>query len=124
MNTFAIGVATALTLATVGMSTAAPVPSAPATTCQQQLNDLGQTWSDVLPFSPAKPAQARVLGRQGHAHGGMEYNYMVSQFRQAAAACAAGEEHTAMLRLDTVRAIMKLPAVAHPEAHHYLAAAR
>jgi hypothetical protein len=117
MKTFVIGLATALTLAAAGASAQTSGPAAPPTTCQQQLVDLQKTWSDVFP--PAKPSAARVQGREGHAHSGIEYAYMSRQFRQATAACKAGEGHAAMLRMDVIRAILKLPEVAHPAARNY-----
>jgi len=123
MNTATIAFATAIMLAAAGASaqTAAQAPAqaaAPAI-CKQQLADLEKTWREVLPFSPQKPSPAQVAGRQGHTHPGIEYNYMSTQMRQARQDCDAGREHEAMLRMDVVRAIMKLPEVAHPAAHNY-----
>ncbi len=100
----------------------AQTPASTAMLCRQQLADLTATWTTLMPNVPSKPLVAQVPGRQGHTHTGIDYNYMSSQFRQAAHACDAGHEHEAMRHMDAVRTTMRLPAVAYPAAHHYQAA--
>jgi hypothetical protein len=118
MKTATIAFAAAVLMAAAGASAQTPAatdraPIAP-TACKQQLADFDTTWREVMPFSPGKPSQAQVMGRKGHAHTGIDYNYMSLQMRLAGQDCNAGREHEAMLRMDVVRSIMKLPEVAHP----------
>ena len=119
MKTFALGLGLALALA----ASAASAQTTPAATapmaCQQQLADLQKIWSDDMPVAPSKPAPSQVVGKLGHVHSGIDYNYMVRQFRAAEADCNSGLEHDAMLHMDVIRAVMRLPAVAHPAAHNY-----
>jgi len=120
MKTVTVALAAAFVLAATGASAQPPADNAPApATCKQQLDDLSKTLSNLMPFSPAKPSQGRVMGHQGHTHTGIDYNYMNTQMRLARQDCKAGKEHEAMLRMDVVRAVMKLPEVAHPASHNY-----
>ena len=122
MKTATIAFAAAIVMAAAGASAQTPptaqAPGGPMA-CKQQLADLDREWSADLPFAPSKASPAQVVGRNGHAHTGIDYDYMSRQMRLAGHDCDAGREHEAMLRMDAVRAIMKLPEVAHPASHNY-----
>jgi hypothetical protein len=119
MKTITVAVAAAFTLITAGayaQTTPQRAPVAPAA-CQQQLDELSKTLSRLMPFGLEKPGQGKVMGHNGHTHTGIEYNDMNAQMRRARQDCQAGKEHEAMLRMDVVRAIMRLPEVEHPTSH-------
>jgi len=122
MKTITVALAAAIILAAAGASAQPPADTAPGAapaTCKQQLDELSKTLSNLMPFSPGKPSQGQVMGHQGHAHTGIDYNYMNTQMRLARQDCNAGKAHEAMLLMDVVRAVMKLPEVAHPASHNY-----
>jgi len=126
MKTTTIALTAAFVLAAAGASAQTPAANAPAApsaappaTCQQQLDELSKTLSPLMPFGLEKPAQGKVMGHKGHTHTGIDYNYMNTQMRRAQQDCKAGKEHEAMLRMDVVRAVMKLPEVEHPASHNY-----
>ena len=87
--------------------------------CKKQVDDLGREWAATGLPAPDKPAQARVAGKKGHEHTGAEVNYMRNQTMRASHLCQEGKEHEAMLRMDVVRAWLKLPEVQHPAEHKY-----
>ncbi len=117
---FALAAAFALTVAGASAQTTTPnAPAAVPATCQQQLDELSKTLNTLMPFGQDKPAQGKVMGHNGHTHTGVDYNYMNIQMRRAQQDCKAGKEHEAMLRMDAVRAVMKLPEVDHPASHNY-----
>ena len=79
----------AIGLAMVGLPS---MSRAADTSCSAALQDLGARW-DAMGFSaPAKPSQALVVGRGGYTISGMDYQRMQSEMRQAASACAAGND--------------------------------
>lgn len=122
MKTTVFALAAAFTLTAAGVSAQTTAPSAPAAapaTCQQELEELSKTLNTLMPFGLEKPAQGKVMGQKGHTHTGIEYNIMNTQMRRAQRDCKAGKEHEAMLRMDVVRAVMKLPEVEHPVSHNY-----
>lgn len=98
---------------------AAGAPAAAPAACQQQLGDLSKELNTLMPYGLEKPAQGQVIGHNGHTHTGIDYTYMNTQMRRAHQDCKAGKEHEAMLRMDVVRAVMKLPEVEHPASHSY-----
>jgi hypothetical protein len=121
MKTMIIALAAAFVLAIAGASAqtpAATTSAAPPATCQAQLDDLSRTLSRLMPFGLEKPAQGKVMGHNGHTHTGIDYNYMNTQMRRAQQDCKAGKPHEAMLRMDVVRAVMRLPEVGHPASHN------
>ena len=115
-------------LATMGLAGLGPARAATpvqgSQTCSQELTTLSGQWNDIGLPSPTKPAQARVAGRGGHVHSGGEVTFMRGQFNRAARLCKDGNEHEAMLRMDVVRAILKLSEVQHPAGHNYTPPAR
>ena len=110
----------ALTLVAIGPVRAAE-PPAGSQTCSQELTVLSGQWNAIGLPPPEKPGQARVDGRGGHAHTAGEVSFMRNQIGRAARLCKDGNEHEAMLRMDVVRAILKLAEVQHPTAHNYVA---
>lgn len=54
-----------------------------------------------------------------HVHTALEVWYMRSQLRLALRLCQEGKDHEAMVRVDVVRAWLKLPEVRHPVDHRY-----
>lgn len=115
MKTTLFVLAAAFTLAAASASAQTAAPA----TCQQELEELSKTLNTLMPFGLEKPAQGKVQGYKGHTHTGIDYNYMNTQMRRAQRDCKAGKEHEAMLRMDVVRAVMKLPEVEHPASHNY-----
>lgn len=97
----------------------AATPAIAQGTCQQQLARLSQQWNAIGLPPPSKSGQAMVTGKYGHQHTGGEVTFMRNQLRSAGHLCKAGHEHEAMLRMDIVRAYLKLPEVAHPPSHRY-----
>ena len=87
--------------------------------CTQQLDDLTKEWR-AISFPSGKPSQAVSQGKMGHRHAGSEVNFMREQINMAAHLCKDGKEHEAMLRMDVVRAWLKLPEVQHPASHRYM----
>ena len=85
--------------------------------CVNQLNRLVDQWKSIaVPGAP----DARTSGSQaGHEHIAREVEYMRGQVRSALRLCNEGKEHEAMLRMDVVRAWLKLPEVQHPRDHRY-----
>ena len=87
--------------------------------CAEQLSDLAKTWGAISFPTPERPSQQIVVGKGGHVHTGPEVLYMKKQITFAAHLCKSGNEHEAMLRMDVVRAWLKLPEVEHPPEHAY-----
>ena len=86
--------------------------------CMQQLDDLTNDWNAIGFVNPKQNAQI-VEGQGGHVHTGAQVQYMKTQMTMASHLCKKGEEHEAMLRMDVVRAWLKLPEVQHPAEHGY-----
>ena len=95
-------------------------PPAGSQACSQELDALSGQWNAIGLPPPEKPGQPRVNGRGGHSHTAGEVNFMRNQIGRAARLCKDGNEHEAMLRMDVVRAILKLAEVQHPAAHNYV----
>ena len=85
--------------------------------CKKQIDDLNRDWAATGLPAPDKPGQTRVAGKKGHEHTGAEVTYMRNQRMKAAHLCQEGNEHEAMLRMDVIRAWLKLPEVQHPAEH-------
>jgi hypothetical protein len=86
--------------------------------CDQQVKELSDRWRGMA-FSPeADPVgQMRSYGWKNHAHSKDEATVVELQLSKAARLCEEGKQHEAMLRMDVVRAILRLPAVEHPSSH-------
>ncbi len=105
----------------IGIGPAKAADSPPGEqTCSQKLSVVSGHWTAIGLASPEKPGQARVSGTGGHFHAGGEVNFMREQMSKAARLCMDGKEHEAMLRMDVVRALLKLAEVQHPASHGYV----
>lgn len=103
----------ALTAIAAGVANAQP--GAANDSCKKRLDDLVAQWRSIaVPGTPPENAQSAR-----HGHTALEVWYMRSQLRLAARSCEQGDEHEAMLRMDVVRAWLKLPEVSHPADHWY-----
>ena len=102
-------------LAIVLMAGLAPSASAEQR-CVDQLNDLVNQWKSIA--VPASGSKKSGSG-QAHEHTAREVEYMRRQIRLAQRLCNEDKAHEAMLRMDVVRAWLKLPEVQHPPDHRY-----
>jgi hypothetical protein len=84
--------------------------------CTAALNKLVHDWTSIaVPGStPTGPNQS---SEPEHEHDAQEVWYMRSQIRLALRLCNEGKTHEALLRMDVVRAWLKLPEVEHPADH-------
>ena len=83
--------------------------------CVAELNQLVRAWTSIaVPGTAASPDQSSP---PEHEHEAREVWYMRSQIRLALRLCDEGKSHEAMLRMDVVRAWLKLPEVQHPADH-------
>lgn len=97
----------ALVIATIGL----PGIARATDTCRSALEDLVTEWRSIaVPGKPEPP---------DHAHTALEVWYMRGQLRLALRSCEEGKDHEAMLRMDFVRAWLRLPEVRHPADHRY-----
>ena len=87
--------------------------------CTSSLNKLVQDWTSIAVPGPA-PTGPNQSSELEHEHDAQEVWYMRSQIRLALRLCNEGKTHEAMLRMDVVRAWLKLPEVAHPADHRRL----
>jgi len=95
-----------------GIANAQPGPANDS--CKMRLDSLVAEWRSIaVPGTPAESESAR------HSHTALEVWYMRSQLRLARRSCEEGDEHEAMLRMDVVRAWLRLPEVSHPADHRY-----
>lgn len=106
-------------VASIAVAAAAAVaiaqPGAAIDSCKKRLDDVVTEWRSIaVPGNPSANAQATR-----HGHTALEVWYMRSQLRLAFRACEDGDEHEAMLRIDVVRAWLRLPEVSHPADHRY-----
>jgi len=84
--------------------------------CTAALSKLVHEWSSIAIPGPAAPGPNRSSEPE-HEHDAQEVWYMRSQIRLALRLCNEGKTHEAMLRMDVVRAWLKLPEVEHPVDH-------
>lgn len=85
-------------------------------TCVAELNKLVHDWRSIaVPGVPA--VGANPSSKPAHYHDAGEVWYMRSQIRLALRLCNENKSHEAMLRMDVVRAWLKLPEVQHPADH-------
>src|SRR5512139_2756429 len=84
--------------------------------CVAELNKLVRDWTSIaVPGTAATgPDQSST---PDHEHDAREVWYMRSQIRLALRLCNEDKTHEAMLRMDVVRAWLKLPEVQHPADH-------
>lgn len=104
----------AVTAVALVAAIAAPASASPA--CEAQVAEMQAAWKAV-PHPYSKMAERKTRG--DHDHNVMAETYMTGQMKQAEAQCKAGNDHEALLRLDVVRAWLKLPEIAHPAEHGY-----
>lgn len=84
--------------------------------CAAALNKLVHDWTSIaVPGTAANDPDQ--LSAPEHEHDAREVWYMRSQIRRALRLCNEGKTHEAMLRMDIVRAWLKLPEVEHPADH-------
>ncbi len=79
----------------------------PAAACTTALDAVTADWRAASFSSPAKPAQARVLGAGGHETSGADYRQTMQAIRHAAAACRAGDQVTALRWTETAQALLQ-----------------
>jgi len=84
--------------------------------CTAALNQLVQDWTSIAVPGPT-PTGPNQTSAPEHEHDAQEVWYMRSQIRLALRLCREGKAHEAMLRMDVVRAWLKLPEVEHPMDH-------
>lgn len=88
--------------------------------CKQRLAEVKAEWkASPIPVNAHRAAGWGSNGGKNHDHPGMVTNYMQRQLAAAEEACAKGEGHNALLRVDLVRAWLKLPFEEHPASHNY-----
>ena len=84
--------------------------------------------SEIYSFSRSKgwgrtrvPPNTVMTDKHGHAHTHTVADLTVIRDQMAIAVqlCKEGQDHEAMLRMDEIRALMKLPEVGHPASHNY-----
>ncbi len=93
-----ITAATALMLA-IG----SPPASAQDASCAARLQHITAEW-DAIGFAlPTKPAQARVVARDGHVASGPDVIWLATELRYAAQDCALGRDATGLHRLSLVQ---------------------
>ncbi|OFX03507.1 MAG: hypothetical protein A3D94_11495 [Alphaproteobacteria bacterium RIFCSPHIGHO2_12_FULL_66_14] len=84
--------------------------------CVAELNKLVHDWRSIA--VPGVPAVGpNPSSKPAHYHDAGEVWYMRSQIRLALRLCNENKSHEAMLRMDVVRAWLKLPEVQHPTDH-------
>lgn len=86
-------------------------------TCRTSLGTLSKDWATIAVPGP-KPESADSE-QEKHLHSAPEVEYMRSQLRLAARRCDEGNDHEALLRMEVVRAWLRLPEVQHPSDHRY-----
>lgn len=84
--------------------------------CTAALNKLVHDWTSIA-VPGATPTGPNQSSASEHEHDAQEVWYMRSQIRLALRLCNEGKTHEAMLRMDVVRAWLKLPEVKHPADH-------
>ena len=118
---FTLGVAIpamALVLAFAGTANAQTPPAAEMGVCQQRLDEVRAEWK-ASPIPTSKYRAASSNSRNTSDRPAVVTRYMQGQLDRAQGLCKDGEEHESLLRLDLVRAWLKLPFEEHPASHNY-----
>ena len=84
--------------------------------CVAELNALVRDWTSIAVPGTATTGTGPSSTPE-HEHDAREVWYMRSQIRLALRLCNEDKTHEAMLRMDVVRAWLKLPEVQHPADH-------
>ncbi len=84
--------------------------------CVAALNKLVRDWTSIAVPGTAATGPDQLSAPE-HEHDAQEVWYMRGQIRLALRLCNEGKTHEAMLRMDVVRAWLKLPEVEHPADH-------
>ena len=84
--------------------------------CVAELNALVRNWTSIAVPGTATTGTGPSSTSE-HEHDAREVWYMRSQIRIALRLCNEDKTHEAMLRMDVVRAWLKLPEVQHPADH-------
>jgi hypothetical protein len=66
--------------------------AAPAGACAAAVDAVATDWQEASFATPAKPSQARVLGRHGYETTGPQFLRMAHMIGAAASACREGDE--------------------------------
>jgi hypothetical protein len=106
-------VSTATILLLVGLA----YPARSDERCASRLRGLVNDWKSIA--VPGKTDSGKSESIPAHKHTELEVEYMRRQIRLALQLCNEGKDHEAMLRMDVVRAWLKLPEVQHPSSHRY-----
>lgn len=85
--------------------------------CRASLEELSKDWAAIA--VPGPNSRSANPEQEKHQHSSPEVEYMRSQLRLAARRCDEGNDHEALLRMDVVRAWLRLPEVQHPSDHRY-----
>jgi len=80
--------------------------SAADASCHTALDSVFKEWNAVDYPLPMKPAQAYVIGRDGHQSSGPQVTYMRSQLRLASEECEGGNNASALQRIATVHRLL------------------
>lgn len=74
--------------------------------CWRDLKALLDDWNRISLATPSKPAQMRILGREGHEHTGGQVNYMQMQLRWAYEDCQKSDAASVERRIGIVRNLL------------------
>lgn len=80
--------------------------------CSGALRSLDDGWHAAAYPDPSKPAQQRVLGKDGHENTGGQVLFMKTQIRLASIDCQEGRNDEALARVATVRRLLGQPRAA------------
>lgn len=119
--------------AAVALSACGTLSGAPPRECAVYLDDLHHELkaTGLDPLAPDKFPPSRFLrnfpnhedpnkvlkGREGHTHTVADLDAMRRHLLAAKDLCGQGDEHAALLHMDVVRALHKLPEIQHPQDH-------
>jgi hypothetical protein len=92
-------------------------PASAGDTCAHRIDYVVNEWNAIM--APTAEMDSNPDVKRAHEHTAGEDSYMRWQMRMALRLCNEGQEHESMLRLDVVRAWLKLPEVQHPHNHRY-----
>lgn len=80
--------------------------SAADASCQPALDSVVSEWQAAAYPMPQKPAQAYVIGRDGHQSTGAQVTYMRTQLRLATQECNGGNSASALQRIATIHRLL------------------
>lgn len=84
-----------------------PTFAAEAGTCSAALSELTSQWDAMAFPAPSKPSQAQVVARGGgEVISGADYQRITSEMRFASLDCQAGQEASALQRIESAKALL------------------